>query len=46
MMTQEQIVTEGTDLLSKVLEEAYFQVGQNPGDLREAFVYRHARNIS
>ncbi len=44
-MNLDQLVTESFDLLAKVLEEAYLQSQATPGDLREAFVYRHARNI-
>jgi chemotaxis regulatin CheY-phosphate phosphatase CheZ len=45
-MNLDELVKECFDLLAKVLEEAYLQCQATPGDLREAFVYRHARNIS
>jgi hypothetical protein len=43
-INRDQLLTESFDLLSKVLEEAHILIQK--GDLREAFVYRHARNIS
>jgi len=43
-MNRDQLVAESFDLLSKVLEEAHLL--RKAGNLREAFVYRHARNIS
>jgi hypothetical protein len=43
-MNHDQLLAESFGLLSRVLEEAYLLITID--DLREAFAYRHARNIS
>ena len=43
-MNRDQLLEESFGLLTKVLEEAHAL--RKADDLREAFVYRHARNIS
>jgi len=43
-ISRDQLVAESFDLLSKVLEGAYLL--RKADDLRESFVFRHARNIS
>jgi hypothetical protein len=45
-MNRNQLATTSIDLLNSVLEQAYLHLQKKPEDLREAFVYRHARNIS